>query len=108
MALMLRNARCVDPQVGLDEVCDVLVRDGKVVEVGHGLDLPKGVERDLSGKVMVPGLVDAHVHLRDPGFEYKEDIASGTRAAAHGGFTAVCAMPNTDPVVDDAVAGGEG
>ena len=82
MALMLRNARCVDPQVGLDEVCDVLVRDGKVVEVGHGLDLPKGVERDLSGKVMVPGLVDAHVHLRDPGFEYKEDIASGTRAAA--------------------------
>ncbi len=103
MALMLRNARCIDPQVELDEVCDVLVRDGKVVEVGHGLDLPKGVERDLSGKVMVPGLVDAHVHLRDPGFEYKEDIASGTRAAAHGGFKAVCATPNPDPVVDDAV-----
>lgn len=103
MALMLRNARCIDPQVGLDEVCDVLVRDGRVVEVGHDLVLPKGIERDLSGKVMVPGLVDAHVHLRDPGFEYKEDIASGTRAAAHGGFTAVCAMPNTDPVVDDAV-----
>lgn len=103
MALMLRNARCIDPQVGLDEVCDVLVRDGKVVEVGHGLEMPKGVERDLSGKVMVPGLVDMHVHLRDPGLEYKEDIASGTRAAAHGGFTAVCAMPNTDPVIDNAV-----
>ena len=79
------------------------MRDGKVVEVGHDLEMPKGVERDLSGKVMVPGLVDMHVHLRDPGLEYKEDIASGTRAAAHGGFTAVCAMPNTNPVVDNAV-----
>ncbi len=103
MALMLRNARCIDPQVGLDEVCDVLVRDGRVVEVGHDLTMPKGVERDLSGKILVPGLVDMHVHLREPGFEQKEDIASGTRAAAHGGFTAVCAMPNTDPVIDNAV-----
>lgn len=103
MALMLRGARCIDPQVGLDEVCDVLVRDGVVVEVGQNLDMPKGVERDLSGKILVPGLVDMHVHLRDPGLEQKEDIASGTRAAAHGGFTAVCAMPNTKPVVDNAV-----
>ena len=103
MALMLNNARCIDPQVGLDEVCDVLIRDGKIVEVGHGLKMEKGVERDLSGKVLVPGLVDMHVHLREPGYEQKEDIASGTRAAAHGGFTAVCAMPNTDPVIDNAV-----
>lgn len=103
MALMLRNARCIDPQVGLDEVCDVLVRDGRVVEVGHDLTMPKGTERDLSGKILVPGLVDMHVHLREPGFEQKEDIASGTRAAAHGGFAAVCAMPNTDPVIDNAV-----
>ncbi len=103
MALMLRGARCIDPQVGLDEVCDVLVRDGVVVEVGQNLEMPKGVERDLSGKILVPGLVDMHVHLRDPGLEQKEDIASGTRAAAHGGFTAVCAMPNTKPVVDNAV-----
>lgn len=103
MALMLKGARCIDPQVGLDEVCDVLVRDGRIVEVGHDLEMPKGVERDLAGKVLVPGLVDMHVHLRDPGYEQKEDIASGTRAAAHGGFTAVCAMPNTDPVIDDAV-----
>ncbi len=103
MALMLNNARCIDPQVGLDEVCDVLIRDGKIVEVGHGLKMEKGVERDLSGKVLVPGLVDMHVHLREPGYEQKEDIASGTRAAAHGGFTAVCAMPNTMPVIDNAV-----
>ena len=103
MALMLKNARVVDPQVGLDEVCDVLVRDGRIVEVGHGLAMEKGEEMDLTGKVLTPGLVDMHVHLREPGFEQKEDIASGTRAAAHGGFTAVCAMPNTDPVIDNAV-----
>ncbi len=103
MALLLKNARVVDPQVGLDEVTDVLVRDGKIVEVGQNLTMEKGVERDLSGKILVPGLVDMHVHLREPGFEQKEDIASGTRAAAKGGFTAVCAMPNTKPVIDNAV-----
>ena len=65
--------------------------------------MEKGVERDLSGKVIVPGLVDMHVHLREPGQEQKEDIASGTRAAAHGGFTAICAMPNTSPVIDNAL-----
>ena len=67
------------------------------MEVGHDLTMEKGVERDLSGKIVVPGLVDMHVHFRDPGLEQKEDIASGSRAAAHGGFTAVCAMPNTKP-----------
>lgn len=103
MALMLKGARLIDPQVGLDEVADILVRDGKVVEIGHDLSMEKGVEVDLTGKVLVPGLVDMHVHLREPGYEQKEDIASGTRAAAHGGFTAVCAMPNTDPVIDNAV-----
>ncbi len=103
MALMLKNARLVDPQVGLDEVADVLIRDGRIVEVGHDLAMEKGVERDLAGKVVVPGLVDMHVHLREPGQEQKEDIASGTRAAAHGGFTAVCAMPNTAPVIDNAL-----
>ena len=101
MALMLRNARVIDPQVDLDEVCDILIRDGRVVEVGHGLEMPKGVERDLSGKILVPGLVDIHVHLRDPGLEQKEDIASGTRAAAHGGFTTVACMPNTKPTIDN-------
>ena len=93
MALMLKNARLLDPQVGLDEVADILIRDGRIVEIGHDLEMPKGIERDLSGKIVVPGLVDMHVHLRDPGFEYKGDIESETKAAAHGGFTAVCAMP---------------
>lgn len=103
MALMLKGARCIDPQIGLDEICDVLIRDGKIVDVGHDLEMPKGIERDLSGKILMPGLVDMHVHLRDPGLEQKEDIASGTRAAAHGGFTALCAMPNTKPVIDNAL-----
>ena len=89
MALMLKNARLLDPQVGLDEVADILIRDGRIVEIGHDLEMPKGIERDLSGKIVVPGLVDMHVHLRDPGFEYKGDIESETKAAAHGGFTAV-------------------
>lgn len=103
MALLLRGARLVDPQVGLDEVADILIRDGRIVEIGHDLEMLKGVERDLEGKTVIPGLVDMHVHLREPGFEQKEDIASGTRAAAHGGFTAVCAMPNTNPVIDTAM-----
>lgn len=103
MALMLKGARLIDPQVGLDKVADILIRDGVIVEIGHDLEMPKGVERDLSGKIITPGLVDIHVHFRDPGFEEKEDIASGSRAAAHGGFTAVCPMPNTKPVIDNAV-----
>ncbi|MBR5259280.1 MAG: dihydroorotase [Eggerthellaceae bacterium] len=104
MALILRNARLIDPQVGLDEVADLLIRDGRIVEVGHDLTAKTYVERDLSGKILVPGLVDIHVHLREHGFELKEDIASGTRSAAHGGFTAVCAMPNTTPITDNALA----
>ena len=100
MALMLKNARLIDPQIGLDEVADILIRDGKIVEVGHDLAMEKGVERDLSGKIVTPGLVDMHVHFRDPGFEYKETIETGSAAAVHGGFTDVATMPNTDPVTD--------
>lgn len=103
MALLLKNAHVIDPQVGIDEVCEILIRDGKIVEVGHNLTMAKGVERDLGGKIVVPGLVDVHVHLREPGLEQKEDIVSGTRAAARGGFTAVCCMPNTKPTIDSAV-----
>ena len=103
MALLLKNAHVIDPQVGLNETADILVRDGNIVEIGQNLTMEKGVERDLGGKIVVPGLVDIHVHLREPGYELKEDIASGTRAAARGGFTAVCCMPNTKPVIDNAV-----
>lgn len=103
MELMLKGARVVDPQVGLDGVADVLIEDKKIVKVGKNLESGSAKVYDVTGKTLVPGLVDAHVHLREPGFEYKEDIESGTRAAASGGFTQICAMPNTDPCVDDAV-----
>jgi len=104
VALLLRGGRVVDPQVGLDSVCDVLIRDGVIVEVGVGLTMAKGEEVDCSGMVVLPGLVDVHTHLREPGREDEETVVSGTRAAAAGGFTAVCAMPNTEPVADEGAA----
>ena len=100
MALLCRNARLIDPQVGLDEVCDLLVDGKRIEKVGHDID-PAGAEvRDLMGKVIIPGLVDMHVHLREPGLEYKETIETGTRAAVIGGFTGVAPMANTRPVCD--------
>ncbi|MCI1665422.1 MAG: dihydroorotase [Atopobiaceae bacterium] len=101
MALMLKGAHAVDPQSSLDAVVDVIIEDGKIAKVGEGLTAPKGAEVvDAKGKYLVPGLVDMHVHFRDPGFEYKETIATGCRAATHGGYTDVATMPNTDPVCD--------
>ena len=70
MALMLKNARLLDPQVGLDEVADILIRDGRIVEIGHDLEMPKGIERDLSGKIVVPGLVDMHTHIFQGGSQF--------------------------------------
>ncbi|TLM97692.1 MAG: dihydroorotase, partial [Actinobacteria bacterium] len=104
MALLLKNGRVIDPAVGLDEVADIVIRDGVIVEIGKDLSIPKGETVECAEKIVLPGLVDVHTHLREPGYEYKEDVASGTRAAAHGGFTAVCAMPNTNPVCDEGAA----
>ncbi len=100
MALLLRGGRVVDAAAGLDAVLDVVVEDGLIVGVGEDLTIGKGETIDCAEKVVLPGLADVHVHLREPGREYKETIASGTRAAAHGGFTAVACMPNTEPVCD--------
>ncbi len=105
--LLLRGGRVIDPSRDLDQTADVLIQDGKIAGVGAGLGGPDGVDvRDVRGKVVAPGLVDVHVHLREPGNEDVETIASGARAAAAGGFTAVCAMPNTDPVTDNQAAVG--
>lgn len=102
-SLVLRGGRVIDPAEGRDEVADVWLRDGRVAEVGPDLDVPSGVPGyDATGKVVTPGFIDAHVHLREPGFEHKETIATGTAAAAAGGFTAIAAMPNTDPPPDEA------
>ena len=100
--LLIRGGRVIDPSQAIDATRDVLVVDGVVAEVGEGIEAPEGArEIDAAGLVVTPGLIDVHVHLREPGGEHKETIATGARAAAAGGFTAVCAMPNTDPVVDD-------
>jgi dihydroorotase len=105
--ILLRQGRVIDPARGTDEVADVLLQDGKVAAVGRGLVAPDGADvRDVSGLVVAPGLVDVHVHLREPGNEDEETVASGARAAVAGGFTAVCAMPNTDPVTDNQAAVG--
>jgi dihydroorotase len=104
--LLLRGGRVIDPSRGLDQVADVLLQDGKIAAVGSGLTAPDADVRDVSGKVVAPGLVDIHVHLREPGNEDEETVATGARAAAAGGFTAICAMPNTDPVTDNQAAVG--
>jgi dihydroorotase len=99
--IWIRGGRVLDPASARDERTDVLIEDGRVAALGDDLS-PTGAERiDASGCWVVPGLVDLHAHLREPGQEYKEDIASGGRAAAAGGFTAVACMANTNPVNDD-------
>src|SRR5512133_3633209 len=102
MNLLIKGGRVIDPSQKMDDTLDVLVENGLIKEIGKGLAAPAGAEIiDAAGKYVVPGLIDMHVHLRDPGLEYKEDIISGTRAAAAGGFTSVCCMPNTKPVIDN-------
>jgi dihydroorotase len=102
MHLLVKNGRVVDPANGVDAVQDVLVRHGLVERVGpHLAAAPDVTVVEARGKVVCPGFIDIHVHLREPGYEYKETMATGTRAAAAGGFTAVCCMANTFPVNDN-------
>jgi dihydroorotase len=103
--VLIREAHVLDPRAGIDEQRDVLVRDGAIAEVGAAgaLPAPEGAEVvEAAGRHLFPAFVDPHVHLRTPGQEHKEDLETGTRAAAAGGFCAVLAMPNTDPVLDSA------
>ncbi len=102
MSLLLRNGRVIDPANAVDAVQDVLIVDGKIEKVAKNLPTPAGGEVvDAAGKIVCPGFIDIHVHLREPGYEYKETVATGTRAAAAGGFTAVACMANTNPVNDN-------
>ena len=88
------------------EKADILVAGGKIAKIGKNLRAEGAEKIDAKGKTVFPGLIDMHVHLREPGFEYKEDIASGSAAAVAGGFTQICCMPNTDPVCDNAAVVG--
>jgi dihydroorotase len=101
MSILIKGGRVIDPTQSIDDVLDILVDDGMVKEMGKGLKAPGAETIDAKGLLVVPGLIDMHVHLRDPGLEYKEDIVSGTKAAAAGGFTSVACMPNTKPVNDN-------
>ncbi|MDD2364939.1 MAG: dihydroorotase [Desulfuromonadaceae bacterium] len=107
MNLLIKNGRVIDPSQNIDDKMDLLIENGLIKEIGKGMAASDCVEViDAAGKYVVPGLIDIHVHLRDPGLEYKEDIVSGTKAAVTGGFTSVCCMPNTKPVIDNkSVAG---
>ena len=100
MRLLLKGGRVVDPASGLDERLDLLLDDGRIARTGRGLPGDGAETLDVSGLVVCPGFLDMHVHLREPGQEWKETVESGTRAAAAGGFTGVACMPNTEPVHD--------
>jgi dihydroorotase len=101
MSLLIRNGRVVDPASSVDAVQDVLLAGDRIERVGANLTAADATVVDAAGKIVCPGFVDIHVHLREPGQEYKETVATGTRAAVAGGFTAVCCMANTHPVNDN-------
>lgn len=103
MKILLKNGRVIDPANGTDSETDVLIVDGIIEKMKSDISAGKDVQvHDLKGMIIAPGFMDMHVHLREPGFEHKERIESGTLSAAHGGFTAVCCMPNTNPAIDNA------
>lgn len=100
--ILLRQGRVIDPETKRDETADVLIDNGIIEQIGQTIDVKDAEVIDVTGKVVAPGFIDMHAHLREPGQEAKEDFVSGSRAAAAGGFTTVATMPNTRPVVDDA------
>lgn len=103
MKTLIKNGRVVDPSQNIDAVLDILVEDGKIASLGVDLEAADAEVYDATGLVVAPGLIDMHTHLREPGLEAKEDIISGTQAAAAGGITTVACMPNTKPVIDNSI-----
>ena len=97
--LLIKNGRVMDPKSGLDQICDVLVKDKKILKIGQDLKAENAQAIDATGLVVAPGLIDIHVHFREPGQTHKEDIHTGALAAAAGGFTTVVMMANTTPTI---------
>ena len=104
MRILIKSGRVIDPKNGIDTQMDVLIENGHIAKVAPYLAGEKAETVTAQGLWVLPGFIDLHVHLRDPGFTYKETLLTGTRAAAAGGFTTVCAMPNTSPALDNAAA----
>lgn len=101
MRTLIKNGRIIDPVNNLDRVADLFIEGGNVIRIDHNISIPADTEViDATGQLVVPGLIDMHTHLREPGYEYKETIKTGAMAAAAGGFTTICCMPNTKPVND--------
>ena len=103
LTLLVKGGRVVNPAMNQDEIADILIENGKIIEIGSNLQADGATVYDASGLVVAPGFIDMHVHLRQPGQSEKEDMGSGTRAAAAGGITRVVTMPNTSPVIDKAI-----
>lgn len=100
MRVLIKNGHVLDPATGVDGICDVLTEDQRIIGVKEHIEEQADRVIDAKGCYVMPGFIDLHVHLRDPGLEYKETLETGGKAAAHGGVTTVCAMPNTKPVID--------
>src|ERR1035437_9066402 len=101
MKLLIKNGTIVDPANKKDEKADILINNGKIEKIAKSITDKDAEIIDASNMLVLPGFIDMHVHFREPGFEYKETIESGSRAAAKGGFTTVACMPNTDPPIDN-------
>lgn len=101
MTILIKNGRLINPSENLDKVMDIFVEDGIIKEKAESIEKQADTVIDAAGCYVMPGLIDLHVHFRDPGLTYKEDIETGSKAAAKGGFTTVCCMPNTKPVIDN-------
>ncbi|MHC4771798.1 MAG: amidohydrolase family protein, partial [Planctomycetota bacterium] len=102
--ILIKNGRLIDPKNGIDQVTDLLIDEFKVVKIAKNLSDSAVRTIDATGKIVAPGLIDLHVHFREPGDEEEETIASGSAAAVAGGYTSVVCMPNTNPPVDEATA----
>lgn len=103
MKLLLKGGRIIDPANKMDKVADILIEDGKISKIRKDIKADDAEIIDAAGKIVTPGLIDMHTHMREPGQEAKEDLASGSRAAAAGGYTTIATMPNTKPVIDNAI-----
>ncbi|MBB5336182.1 dihydroorotase [Pectinatus brassicae] len=103
MKLLIKGGRIIDPANKMDKVADILIEDGKISKIRKDIKADDAEIIDAAGKIVTPGLIDMHTHMREPGQEAKEDLASGSRAAAAGGYTTIATMPNTKPVIDNAI-----